>query len=453
MVQAFKYFAKNLSLFFFVFLIIFTIDRHHWYQVASKPEMGPFESDVAVYYSYLPAFFYGTPQELASICKENRYTIGMAIMYSPAFFVGDIIARQSGEKVDGYSKPYQRAIRWGSVIFAFVGLWFARKNLLMFFSDTVTLIALACVFFGTNLFYYTFSTGEMSHSYLFFFYSVFVYCSIKFVLEDNYKYLVWMGLLGGMMVLIRPTSVLLFLFPVLFKVSSFSDIKDRLALFFKPRAQLLMGLVLFMIPIVLQMLVWKKYHGAYVYYSYGDERFFFSDPQIINFLFSYRKGWLLYTPIMIFSLLGILLSRKYLNDLFWFLILFIPLNIYILSCWWDWGYGGSFGCRALIESYAVLIFPFALFVKWCFSLSMKYPVGKIAIKGALLIVLFLLIQFNIFQVWQYKNLIIHWAGMNERAYKHVFLRSSLNYGELQYVHDSLIIDVDIMKRRKGIRDD
>lgn len=81
-------------------------------------------------------------------------------MYSPAFF-GDAIARQFGEKVNGYSKPYQRAIRWGSVIFAFNGLWFARINLLMFFSDTVMLIALACVFFDTNLFYYTFSAGEM----------------------------------------------------------------------------------------------------------------------------------------------------------------------------------------------------------------------------------------------------------------------------------------------------
>jgi hypothetical protein len=57
MIQAFKYFAMNLSLFIFLFLIIFAIGRHHLYQMASKSELFPFESDVAMYYSYLPAFF------------------------------------------------------------------------------------------------------------------------------------------------------------------------------------------------------------------------------------------------------------------------------------------------------------------------------------------------------------------------------------------------------------
>ncbi len=176
------------------------------------------------------------------------------------------------------------------------------------------------------------------------------------------------------------------------------------------------------------------------------------DPQVINFLFSYQKGWLIYTPIMLFSLIGILLARKRLNDFFGFLIIFMTLNIYILCCWWDWGFGGSFGCRPLIESYAILAFPFALFINWCFSLFLKFSVGKVILRAFLVILLFLLIKLNLFQTWQYKYLIIHWAGMNEKAYKYVFLKEKLTNEQLIYLHNSLVIDFDVEKRKNGIRD-
>lgn len=449
----YKYIFNKASLMFFVFLIIFTFDRHHRYEATVNPDLGPFESDVAEYYSYLPAFFYGTPEQLELNCKQNKRTIGMSVMYTPAFIAGDIIARSSGEKINGYSPPYQWPIRWGSILITISGLWFMRKSLLKFFNDTTTLITLVCIFFGTNLFYYTYSNGEMPHSYLFFFYSLFLYFSLKLILENKYKNIMWLGLIGGIIVLIRPTSGLIILFPLLFRITSLKDFKERIKiLLFQHRLHAFWALILFAAPLLIQMIIWNKYHGDYIYYSYAGERFFFNDPQVINFLFSYQKGWLIYTPIMLFSLIGILLARKRLNDFFGFLILFMPLNIYILSCWWDWGFGGSFGCRPLIESYAILAFPFALFINWCFSLFLKFSVGKVILRAFLVILLFLLIKLNLFQTWQYKYLIIHWAGMNEKAYKYVFLKEKLTKDQLIYLHNSLVIDIDVEKRKNGIRD-
>lgn len=443
---------KNTSFYFFIFLIIFTFDRHHRYEASTNPnKYGPFESDVAEYYSFLPAIFYQNDSASTLNFKNNKRTIGMAIMYSPAFLVGHIIATQTGDIKDGYSSPYKWSIRWGSIIFCIGGLLFCRKSLLLFFKDEIVTISLASIFFGTNLLYYTYSSGEMPHSYLFFLYSAFIFICLKLILNKKQKNLILIGLLGGIITLIRPTDILIILFPLFFKVHNFNEFKNRIKIFFSDLFVLSISILAFLLPLLLQMVLWKQYVGTFIYYSYANERFFFNDPQIINFLFSYRKGWLLYTPIMTISIVGILLSKKQLNDFFIFLIVFVPLNIYILSCWWDWSFGGSFGCRALIQSYAVLIFPFAAMISWFWQLGKKKKFLNEISKTGITLLLFLLIKANLIQTMQYKWLVIHWSGMNEITYKYIFLREDLSAKELDYIR-STPTPPDIEKMRNGERD-
>ncbi|MFL5766141.1 MAG: hypothetical protein ACJ77K_19510 [Bacteroidia bacterium] len=443
--------VNKYSILFFVFFVIFTLDRHHRWEVSTDPDKyGPFETDVAHYYSYLPDL-YKPVDSLKADLQVNIRTIGMAIMYAPAFAVADIVARVEGAPRDGYSWPYKWAIRWGSIIYVFLGLLFCRKNLRMFFSDFTTAVTLTCIFFGTNLFYYTYSLGEFPHSYLFFLYSVIIYLSIGLVDDYKNKNLLWIGLLGGLITLIRPTDILILLFPLLYRVGSFRELKARIRRLASKKKILLFSALLFCIPLFAQMCIWKIIHGSFFYDSYHEYRFFFTDPQISNFLFSYLKGWLLYTPMMVLSLIGILLSVKRFPQFFSFLILFIPLNIYILSCWFDWAYGGSFGCRVMVQSYAVLAFPFAVIFSRIWELFYYWKWIRRSIRTILVIVLFLVIQLNLFQSWQSRILVIHWAGMNERIYKYVFLNDHITKEELIYLH-SIATPLDYGKLFNGQRE-
>ena len=134
----FSHIYRNASLYFFVFLVIFTIDRHHRYEISSNSEKyGPFELDVAEYYSFLPKFFYQNNDSVIANFQKKKRTIGMSIMYSPSFIVGHILAEYSGEKKNGYSEPYRWSIRWGSIIYCILGLLFCRKCLLLFFEDII----------------------------------------------------------------------------------------------------------------------------------------------------------------------------------------------------------------------------------------------------------------------------------------------------------------------------
>jgi hypothetical protein len=429
----FRSILQKPSLYLFVFLIIFSIDRHQRLEFNKAPFPGPFFDDVKEYYSFLPVIFTDhAPGE--NPYYEIKRTIGMAIMYSPAFITGHIIASFTGQVKDGYSEPYQWSFRWENILISLFALWFCRKNLLYFFNETITTIALACIYLGTNLFFYTYSLAGMPHTYLFFLISIFIYFSVKWVFENKSTSLIGMLSIGGLIVLIRPTDIIVFLFPLLLSVRNFTDLKNRFKLFFNKSGISFLGMILFLLPFVFQFMLTKKYTGLWYHNGYGDEHFFFNDPKVMQFLFSFRKGWLLYTPIMIFSLIGVMISAQKLKSFFPFLVTFLCLNIYILSSWWDWGYGGSFGSRVMIEWYAFLIFPFAVFVQWIWTVCSNRKITKYLIRFSALVLFLLLIEFNLFQSKQYQFQLIHWSGMNKKAYMFLFLRSDFSPEEIEYLH-------------------
>ena len=45
-------------------------------------------------------------------------------------------------------------------------------------------------------------------------------------------------------------------------------------------------------------MLWKWQTGSWVVYSYKDEGFDFMHPHFWEFLFSFQKGWLLWSPII-----------------------------------------------------------------------------------------------------------------------------------------------------------
>jgi hypothetical protein len=113
-----------------------------------------------------------------------------------------------------------------------------------------------------------------------------------------------------------------------------------------------------------QLIYWKAYAGHWLFFSYhGDDKTFsFLHPHTLNVLFSYQKGWFVYTPVMILSVLGFYPLFKNYRSIFWSILIFFIVNLYLVSSWDIWWYGGSFSMRALIQSYALLLFPMAAFL-------------------------------------------------------------------------------------------
>jgi hypothetical protein len=232
-----------------------------------------------------------------------------------------------------------------------------------------------------------------------------------------------LGILAGLILLIRPVNILVVIFPALLGITSFAEFADRITK--RWEMILLAGLAAFII-LVPQMIYWKAQTGHVIFNSYMDQgRFYFLKPQIINGLFSYRKGWLIYSPVMVFSILGFMWLRKKAGSLLWPILIFFILNIYIVYSWWCWWYGGSFGSRPMIDIYGVMAVPMAV----CIEKILK---SKFCIKGIAVFVLGALFLFNQFQMKQYQTSLLHWDSMTKKAYRGIMFKQNWpdNYSEL-----------------------
>ena len=142
----------------------------------------------------------------------------MSAMYSPFFALGYKIAVNQKSPLTGFSEPFATCVRWGSIFYVLLGLFFLRQLLVVWFNEIVTAITLFAVLFGTLLFNYTFSQSEMTHGYLFCLFSIFLYLTYKWHLEQRYSYTLFLGIVFSLISLIRPTEIFIFLFFILWNV-------------------------------------------------------------------------------------------------------------------------------------------------------------------------------------------------------------------------------------------
>ncbi len=183
-----------------------------------------------------------------------------------------------------------------------------------------------------------------------------------------------------------------------------------------------------------QFLYYKFVTGNYLVFSYGKERFIFNRFHLWDILFSFRKGWLIYTPIMLFALYGIWFMKKQSIGIFnTSILILLPIYLYLVSSWWCWWYGGSFSQRSMIDLYPLLALPFSAFL---FKLQNFNSISK----KVLIAILNFILLLNIFQTVQYKYNIIDYDGMTAKEYVQVF--GTLNENKI----DTTLLDKPNLER-------
>ncbi|MEL7222818.1 MAG: hypothetical protein AAGJ93_15965 [Bacteroidota bacterium] len=215
----------------------------------------------------------------------------------------------------------------------------------------------------------------------------------------------------GLMALTRPTEIIAAIIPVLWGIGQTSDWTKQLTKFKTHALQLLVAFIVVLAIGSIQLVYWKSFSGQWIFYSYTDQGFDFLHPKLCKGLFSFRKGLLIYTPVMFFAIIGFWpLFRRY-RTVFWSLLAFSIINIYIVYSWKIWIYGGSVGARAMVQSYAVWCIPLAAFIQYIIherSFSWK-------IACAVLILLF--IDLNVLMSWHARAPSGRWhASYMTRAY-------------------------------------
>jgi hypothetical protein len=394
------------------------------------------EWDIVSYYGYLPAIYIYHDLSLDFAVENTEFfdrkywpevtpigkrviktSMGLSYLYTPFFLIGNHIAKTFHIPATGYSTPYQVSLLFGALFYLMLGLFYLRKLLLKFFSETTTFITLICIYFGTNLAWYSTWDMLMPHVYLFSLLPVYLLLLISWHDKPTLTRTIGLGVLLGLLALIRPTMILLVIPSLLYGIKDMESLKDKMKFIRKYFFFILLFPIAFLIPWIPQLIYWHNQSGSWLYYSYTGEKFYWNNPHILEGLFGFRKGWLIYTPIMIFAMAGLFVFKQNAIKLRSGTVVLLIVSIYVFFSWWSWWYGGSFGQRAMVDLYGLLAIPFASFVEFVFS---KKKLFRFLFLGAAC----MLILLNIFQSWQFLSGLIHFDSMNGEAYRMIFLKKT-----------------------------
>ncbi len=429
-----KWFPLNEIVLCVVALFVFNNYIKHQDQVIRADGLG--------YYNYLPAVFiykdlnfkftdtlqtefYTHREANQGIIQKvngqgvNKYFAGTALMQMP-FFLGAHLLAQSSDQyaADGYSSIYQRGIYHAALVYALLGLLFLRFSLSHLGIKKWWIFWIqAAVFLASSLPNYIVTDASFSHAYSFALISIWTYLIISFD-QNKPKKVIWIALVLGLIVLIRPINIIVVAFiPFLLLLAGkkFSDIR----IFFSDKKMLAFGALVFGLVVAIQPGIWFLQTGQFIVRSYGDESFNFLNPHFFEFLFSYRKGFFVYAPV--FFVLLLLGSIYWIKNKSWCQLasFYVPftLLIYVLSSWWYWSYGASFGSRVMIDFYPFLALAAVPF----------FRKAHLALKWFSLLAIGFAAYLALIQTYQYKHYIITWDSMTKSDYWTVWLKTENKY--------------------------
>lgn len=387
--------------------------------IYGPPWNPPIRSDGYGYYAYLPALFIDhdlsmktpkafrwtvvgdkpLPYEWDGISMFvptrkylDKYTIGTAILELPFFATALVSAKLLGFPANGYSLPFQIAIQLSGMTYLAAGAFLLFRYLSARFEKRICFLTTAAAVLGTNVIHYGTLASSLSHSFSFFLFALLINCAELYRNDDlrsdrNRKRSAYLGAVVGLITLVRITNVIAAIVPLAFAWERFGRIKSNRSLLLEAGC----GVLVFVMILLPQLVYWYVVTGHVFINSYLGEGFNWLSPQIIPFLFSLRRGLLVWTPIAFFAIAGLPLLYRNDRSLAAAIGLVLLADIYICSSWWSWWFGGGFGCRPLADLVPLLAVPLACCLDWmAFRLNRAVP--ACVVSCAVLLNLFLMLS-------------------------------------------------------------
>lgn len=406
--------------------------------------------DTVGYYLYLPANFiwhdpYLTNYEYANelitqkyglsstyyqvFLVENgkyliKYTSGIAILTLPFFLVTHyIVSNLTSFPPDGFSYPYHLGFYIATLFYLTIGIFFFLKVLRKIFDYKVTTITFLALLFGTNIIYLL-EIPPVVHVFAFTFYSIFLYYSIKWHENQSFKNTFFLGLSFGFILAIRPTDGIIMVVFLLWNVTTFTDLKEKIKWFFVNKKALIAFIFSILIPVTPQIIYWTLLTGKPIINSYmnPNEGLDWFSPHTINFLFSFRKGWIIYTPMVLLLIPAFVYMYKRNKQFFYATFVFLILSVYLHSSWTCWWYAESYGQRSMLQSYVILSIPFGFFIHHL--LNKRKHILLYSLLGFFAV-------FNLFKYYQFRMQIIHPSRMTREYYFATFFHTKPPSEEIQ----------------------
>jgi hypothetical protein len=322
---------------------------------------------------------------------HSAWTIGPAIVWAPFFAGGHLVAgalhaRGSDVAVDGTSYPYRQAVCVGSLFYGLLGCWFCWRLTRRFSASVIAAAAVALTVSGSFMLWYLVKEPSMTHA-------ASMAAVAGFTLawastRDRRTLAQWaaLGALAGLMSLIRWQNILFAIMPgidALIALRAARHARDSTAM-----RHAAAGSALFLLCAIAaftpQMLAWRAIYGSFVARSPVGPAIRWSDPHIVDILWSARNGLLSTSPVLYAASVGLVAFAWTRPDVGVPMLAAAAVMVYFNACIQDWWGSAGFGGRRFDGLIPIFSTGLAAFIGVAAALVRRHAAAAVTAAAALL---------------------------------------------------------------------
>jgi hypothetical protein len=287
---------------------------------------------------------------------QTAWSIGPAVVWSPFFGAGHVVARSLNARghevaVDGTSYPYRQAICVAGLFYGLFGAWACWRLACIFCPAGVAAVATFVTLAGSFMLWYLVKEPSMSHAPSMAAVAVFVLGWVvtsgvrsRFFIPEKSRsdpnLLRWaaLGLAAGLMMAIRWQNALFLLLPAV----ELAGLRNRPRVALRAAALFAAGTAIGFAP---QMLAWLAIYGQPLAVSPISPRLLWTQPHVVDILWSSRNGLFALSPALYVAAVGLLFLVRWNRRLGLASIAIVLLMVYLNASVEDWWGGAGYGGR------------------------------------------------------------------------------------------------------------
>jgi hypothetical protein len=327
-----------------------------------------FENEYQYFYDHRiaqSADFHRTFLELETPAgrRINYGTLGCAVLWSPFYAAGDVVARTARAMgrdvaVDGYSRPYVAAVAYGSAFYGFativLGIAAARRVL-----GAGALSSGLAVWAGTPLLFYMYIAPPFSHACSAFAVALFVTVWLHVRDAWTIRGCVALGFSGALVAMVREQDALFTLAPALDFVLTHGARARTSRDAVRTLAAAVAGCVAFAAGYLPQLLAYQALNGRPRPSELVTRKMNWAAPHALQVLGSPEHGFLVWTPLAVLCIAGLILlavrgdrPRRRIGAC---MLLMVALQVYVSGAVESWTVAGAFGQRRFVSISMLLV--------------------------------------------------------------------------------------------------
>jgi hypothetical protein len=301
---------------------------------------------------------------------DNHFTIGPAFLWAPflvAAHLAVITCRLFGSHIsaDGFSSPYRIAMALSTNLYGFLAIWFSFQLTKKYCEEKWAFLAALGIWFASSLPVYMYFNPSWAHAHSAFAVALFLWYWDRTGAERSGIQWLILGAIAGLMINVYYINAVLLIVPFLESLSEFwKRFEENQAV---SARRLFIYDIMFAVTILVALIpifITKKIiYGSYLHLGYS-ENWSWRSPALLKVCFSARHGLFSWTPILMLSVLGLFLLRRYSRDLSFFLTAVFLTYLYTIGCYQDWDGLSSFGNRFFVSLTSIFVLGLASFLNW-----------------------------------------------------------------------------------------